>query len=402
MWDSNTKRPPLSTKWDPSHRRLIITIEADVAAYGQTKASVTSGHVNIGDQKVELTNLGGDVKNVGTWDDPNDVTSLKYTPIHKAYFECPKDVESDSYTYSASGKVEISGVYWEGTGTISITSTVGVSVGLDISGTYQVSTGVSESVTGDVSGNTSDSFRNHTDVTWTVAHSTLCGHVQCWKSITDPHAHHWWCWVNENGCGDHIKCKDYIPAEHVIHEKCWNHTHGCEETDVRRCTHECAFAGVFLNGTDFNVNDTLTVKVVRKNLGATTVYFKKPGDTGEFGVRVASSGTPDGNGIEDDLMVFNITFSEEDVGTFTMNIHIFEEGNYLDVVEWWVAQITVINVENGSSSDDDGLCGDETIWGTTYGTSGCGNPRNENSCTHPYIVDHYTIMWCEDCNQYYR
>lgn len=238
---------PISTSWDPTDRKVTITIQANVAGYGQAKASITSGSSGIG---VSLLNLGGDVMNVGSWGGGTltgeaSADPTAYTASHVAYFFCPPDVEPDDYTWIANGKVEIWGVDWEGTGTVEVTTTVGVELGLSPAGTYQVGVGVASSVTDDVSGNASDRLKSDTD-SWTVAHDSVCGHSQCGASLTDnPHAHHSWC-PNDNGCGVHIPCKDYIPDEHKLHASCWNVNNGCSETNVRRCTHNCAYEETIL------------------------------------------------------------------------------------------------------------------------------------------------------------
>ena len=232
---------PISTSWDPSDRKVTITIQADVVGYGQAKASITSGSSGIG---ASLLNLGGDVVNVGSWGG-GEVTGAAsasptaYTASHDAYFYCPPDAEPNNYTWSANGKVEIWGVDWEGTGTVEVTTTVGVDLGLSPGGTYQVGVGVASSVTDDVSGNASDRLKSDTG-TWTVAHDSVCGHSECGESLTDPHAHHWWC-PTDNGCGKHIPCEDYIPDEHQLHASCWNASNGCSEANVRKCTHDCYY-----------------------------------------------------------------------------------------------------------------------------------------------------------------
>ena len=121
---------PISTMWDPGDRKVIITIEDDVAGYDQAKASITSGSTVVGGETIEFSNLGGDVVKVGSWSDPDDIIPTKHTANHQAYFYCPEDAEPNNYTWNASSKVEIWGVDWEGTGTITISVSVGVSLGL--------------------------------------------------------------------------------------------------------------------------------------------------------------------------------------------------------------------------------------------------------------------------------
>ena len=140
---------PIATSWDPSDRKVMITMKADVVGYGEAKASITSGSTSIG---APVLNLGGDVIKVGTWGGGEitgaaSATPTEYTVFHDAHFYCPPKAEPKTYTWTASGKVEIWGVDWEGTGTVEVTTTVGVELGLSPAATYQVGVGVASSVT---------------------------------------------------------------------------------------------------------------------------------------------------------------------------------------------------------------------------------------------------------------
>ena len=243
---------PITTSWDPSDRKVTITIADDVVGFGQSKASITAGSALVNGETIEIQNLGGTVYNLGNWDDPNDILRVEYTANFKAFFYSPEDADPKSYTWNISSKIEIWGVDWEGSGTVTIGNSVGASFGLSPSGTYTVSTSSSQTVSSDISGNASDSFR-YPSGPWVVAHDAVCGHVQCWKSLTEPHAHHWWC-PSDNGCGYHIVCKDYIPDKHDLHATCWNEAHGCSETNVRKCTHECPFSPSTCNMCDEEVD----------------------------------------------------------------------------------------------------------------------------------------------------
>ena len=230
---------PITTSWDPSDRKVTITIADDVVGFGQSKASITAGSALVNGETIEIQNLGGTVYNLGNWDDPNDILRVEYTANYKAYFYSPEDAEPNSYTWNISSKIEIWGVDWEGSGTVTIGNSVGASFGLSPSGTYTVSTSSSQTVSSDISGNASDRYRDPSG-TWVVAHDSVCRHVQCRESLTDVHAHHWWC-PSDNGCGYHIRCKDYIPNKHKLHATCWYEDYGCSETNVRKCRHECQY-----------------------------------------------------------------------------------------------------------------------------------------------------------------
>ena len=178
----------------------------------------------------------------------------------------------------------------------------------------------------------------------------MCNSHDSPVEIMTVHDHHWTC-PTDNGCGNHIQCgtpESNIPDDHKLHASCWFSEHGCEEADVRKCTHECPFGGTFFNGPEFYVNDTLTIEVVRLNLGSAIVRFKKPGNTSKYGsiVRV------DADTNDDEAIVFNIPLSEADIGEFTVYVLVYEEGNFFNAIELWSGDITVKNEESGDSTSN--------------------------------------------------
>lgn len=241
---------PISTKWDPSDRKVTITIQADVKGYGQARASITSGSAH----NATIHNFGGDIYDVGSWGGGTitgeaSADPTEYTAMHKVYFYSPADAKPATYKWKASGGVDLWGVDWEGSGTVEVTATVGVELGLSPAGTYTVGVGIAESVSDDVSSNASFRLIPEQSGEWTVANDLVCGHAQCGESLTDPHAHHYWCPGSDGAiCNTHIKCRDYIPDLHVSHKDCWNEKFGCEEKDVMKCTHECEHEPVRCNG----------------------------------------------------------------------------------------------------------------------------------------------------------
>ena len=168
----------IPTKWNPSDRKVTITIQADVIGYGEARASINS--INSGIDGVPVLNITGDVMNVGSWGG-GEVTGAAsaspkaYTVSHEAYFYCPPDAQPDNFTWSADGNVEIWGVRWNGTGTVQVTETIGADLGLLPEGTYQARPGVASSVTDNVNRHASDRLKSTTG-TWTVVHTSDSTH----------------------------------------------------------------------------------------------------------------------------------------------------------------------------------------------------------------------------------
>ncbi len=238
-----------TTRYDPSDRKVTITIAADIVGYGQAKASIYPASAD----NTQVLNLGGDSIKVGSWGGgiggAATANPVAHTVTRKVFFYSPIKAVPGTYNWTASGKVEIWGVDWEGNGTVSITQTVGTEVGLSPAGTYSVSVGSSVGVADDISGIPSDRFLDGSG-TWTVASDYVCGDTQCEQSLMAIHDHHWICpegsGIMNGGCGAHVQCKYYIPDAHKLQDKCPGPAtsedgHCSVGAPYRKCTHDCEY-----------------------------------------------------------------------------------------------------------------------------------------------------------------
>ena len=217
--ETDTGNHPISETWNPSNRKVEIIAQASGYGYGEAKPSVITGKATLSNgTDVPIYNFGGSVRKIGTWTmtgNHADVTPIEWSVDHAAYFFSPEDAPPGTHNWTGSGKIEIWGVDWEGTGTIWISQSVGVNYGLDPSMTYSVEQGESSSISDDISGNASDRLLNDKTGTWTVAHENKCS--ICSNIINDAHEHHFIC-KGEN-CGLHIPCS-VKPDGHKLCEGC--------------------------------------------------------------------------------------------------------------------------------------------------------------------------------------